>query len=772
MKIRTFLLTALMLLGGLICRAQYQAKDLEKLIKQFNEVTSNSEKAAILYKIGLWYEQDKGYEKEIQYLEQAYQLERKTGNKTGQINNLQHMVYAYKQTGLYPDAINHSQDLLRLHKKQNNQTAYNKTLKDISLLHKLNHDYKSAIKIDRQLVAIYKKSDDQKSLVKTYADLGFLNLELDNASQALKEYDKAQKINQNIAGQSNLQGDLMINMGFIFGRELKIQDKAKEYYEKALVLKQQTNDYSAQAMLHNEIGQIDYKSGQKKKAQQHAQKAIALAKAHPGDQKYNTLARSYQLLADLHAKDNDHKTSARYYAQYLEVQNVLDSLENERLSQQQKQLRKMQAENKRTKSRLFAKERRRSRMQDQLLKQENELKALKIREKEADIIRKQQELQQEQLKTAELEKDKVVQLLALAEQKQKTAEQSALAEKRRLLAERQKLENEKKQEELERAKQEKIAIEKEKELQKTKLDAAKKAEKLKEQELQHVKERGQLRDYLFILFAVVVVLVIMGLISTVRSRKKLQVKNNLLNEANNEINEQKEEILVQNEELNTRNQQIEMERVKSDNLLLNILPFETAQELKDKGSATPQRYGQVSVLFTDFKGFTKLAEELAPEDVITELNHCFTAFDDICKKHNIEKIKTIGDAYMAAGGVPVANTSNPIDAINAGLEMQAFMTKWKADKIAKNLPVWELRLGIHTGEIVAGVVGKNKFAYDIWGDTVNLASRMESSGEPGMVNISGDTYELVKDHFKTEYRGKIKAKNKGEVDMYFVKGTA
>ncbi len=769
MKIRIFLFAALMLLGGLTCKAQYQAKDLERLLKQYNETTSNSEKAEILYKIGLWYEHDKGYEKEIQYLEQAYQLERKADNEAGQINNLEHMIYAYKQTGLYPDAINHSKDLLKLYRKQNNDNAYNKTLKDLSMLYKLNHNYRQAIETDQELIAIHKTNNDQKALVKTYADLGFLNLELDNASQALKAYDNAQRINQSIAGQTNLQGDLLINMGFIFGRELNLPDRAKDYYRKALVLKQQTNDYSAQALLHNEIGQIDYKSGRKKEAQKDAQKAIALAKNHPGNQKYNTLAKSYQLLADLHAKDNDHKTSAQYYAQYLEVQNVLDSLDSQHLRAQQKKLRKVQAEHKKTRSRLFAKERRRNRMQDQILKQENELKALKIKEKEADIIRKQQLLQQEQLKTAELEKDKVIQLLALAEQKQKTAEQSALAEKQRLLTEKQKLENEKKQEALERAEQERIAIEKEKELQKIKLDAVQKAEKLKAQELQYVKERNRMRDYLFVLFAIVVVLVIMGLVSTVRSRKKLQAKNNLLNEANHEINEQKEEILVQNEELNTRNQQIETERVKSDNLLLNILPFETAQELKDKGSATPRHYKQVSVLFTDFKGFTQLAETLPPEDVITELNHCFTAFDDICKKHNIEKIKTIGDAYMAAGGIPVPNTSNPVDVINAGLEMQAFMTQWKAEKVAQNLPVWELRLGIHTGEIVAGVVGKNKFAYDIWGDTVNLASRMESSGEIGMVNISGSTYELVKDHFKTEYRGKIKAKNKGEIDMYFVK---
>jgi adenylate cyclase len=213
---------------------------------------------------------------------------------------------------------------------------------------------------------------------------------------------------------------------------------------------------------------------------------------------------------------------------------------------------------------------------------------------------------------------------------------------------------------------------------------------------------------------------------------------------------------------------IENEKDKSDKLLLNILPFETAEELKEKGSATPKHYEMVTVLFTDFKGFTSIAEKLTPELLVEELNHCFLEFDLIIDKYNLEKIKTIGDSYMCAGGIPVANSSNPIDAVMAGLEIQAYMEQLKAERLAKGLECWELRIGINTGKVIAGVVGKNKFAYDIWGDAVNVASRMESSGAPGKVNISGETYELVKDHFTFEYRGKVKAKNKGEIDMYFV----
>ena len=190
--------------------------------------------------------------------------------------------------------------------------------------------------------------------------------------------------------------------------------------------------------------------------------------------------------------------------------------------------------------------------------------------------------------------------------------------------------------------------------------------------------------------------------------------------------------------------------------------------MKEKGSATPKHYDMVSVLFTDFKGFTKIAEKLTAQELIEELNYCFFEFDKIINKNNLEKIKTIGDAYMCAGGIPLANQTNPIDIVRAGLEIKAFMDQLKIDREQQGKDYWELRIGIHTGQVVAGVVGKNKFAYDIWGDAVNTASRMESSGIPGQVNISGTTYEFIKDQFNCTHRGKIQAKNKGEIDMYIV----
>lgn len=216
------------------------------------------------------------------------------------------------------------------------------------------------------------------------------------------------------------------------------------------------------------------------------------------------------------------------------------------------------------------------------------------------------------------------------------------------------------------------------------------------------------------------------------------------------------------------NKILDRQNVQIENLLLNILPREVAQELQTEGQATPRFYENVSVLFTDFKGFTRLADKLTPQDLVTELNECFMAFDDVIEKHGLEKIKTIGDSYMCAGGIPVANEDHFINIINAGIEIQEYMQVRNIKRVAMGLPAWELRIGIHTGPIVAGVVGRKKYAYDIWGSTVNIASRMESNGEPGKVNISASTYNLVKDYFDCSYRGKISAKNIGEIEMYFV----
>jgi class 3 adenylate cyclase len=214
---------------------------------------------------------------------------------------------------------------------------------------------------------------------------------------------------------------------------------------------------------------------------------------------------------------------------------------------------------------------------------------------------------------------------------------------------------------------------------------------------------------------------------------------------------------------------IEEEKERSDALLLNILPEETALELKEKGKVKAKKYDSVTVLFTDFKGFTSYSEKLSPEALVETIDFYFSKFDAIIEKYGLEKIKTIGDAYMCVGGLHETEENHATRMVSAAMEIVSFVEETKNDVAASEL-TFDIRIGINTGPVVAGVVGTHKFAYDIWGDAVNVASRMESMSEPGKINISEDTFALIKDEFNCTYRGEIEAKNRGALKMYFVEG--
>jgi adenylate cyclase len=207
------------------------------------------------------------------------------------------------------------------------------------------------------------------------------------------------------------------------------------------------------------------------------------------------------------------------------------------------------------------------------------------------------------------------------------------------------------------------------------------------------------------------------------------------------------------------------ERRKSDKLLLNILPAEVAKELKEKGSTTAQSYDEVTVLFTDFVNFTSVAESMNPQALVNELHTCFKAFDSIISKYGIEKIKTIGDAYLAVAGLPRPDKDHADKVVKAAIEILQYV---KARKRELGANSFDIRIGINSGSVVAGIVGVKKFAYDIWGDTVNTAARMEQNSETGRINISESTYALVKGKVNCTFRGELEVKNKGKMAMYFV----
>lgn len=224
------------------------------------------------------------------------------------------------------------------------------------------------------------------------------------------------------------------------------------------------------------------------------------------------------------------------------------------------------------------------------------------------------------------------------------------------------------------------------------------------------------------------------------------------------------------EKVQLRTRELKEEKEKSERLLLNILPGEIADELKLHGKVQPRRFDQVSMIFLDIVEFTKIAERMPPEQLIEELDYYFQVIDTVFSKHGVEKIKTIGDAYLAVTGLPVPDERHALRALEAAIEILDFIKKEKEKRAAEGRMAFDVRIGIHSGSVIAGVVGNTKFAFDIWGDDVNIAARLESSGEKGRINVSESTWRLVNGHYKFEQRGRVNAKYKGEIEMYFLEG--
>ena len=215
-------------------------------------------------------------------------------------------------------------------------------------------------------------------------------------------------------------------------------------------------------------------------------------------------------------------------------------------------------------------------------------------------------------------------------------------------------------------------------------------------------------------------------------------------------------------------EELKKEKERSDELLLNILPDTIAQEIKNTGKVEPRFYSSASIMFSDFSGFTKLSEQMEPKSLIDLLNQYFSVFDGIVAKHGLEKLKTIGDAYMCVSGLPAETRGHAIRICLASLEIQNYMKRTNEKREKMRMPRWDMRIGIHSGPVIAGVVGERKFTYDIWGDAVNTAALLEQNGEPGRVNISATTYQQVNEMFDTVERGKITSGKKGDIPMYFL----
>jgi class 3 adenylate cyclase/HAMP domain-containing protein len=266
-----------------------------------------------------------------------------------------------------------------------------------------------------------------------------------------------------------------------------------------------------------------------------------------------------------------------------------------------------------------------------------------------------------------------------------------------------------------------------------------------------------------------------ALIGSGRLHNKIEVKPqdelgdlaNAFNSMADNLDHARTELTRANAELETKHQQVERQRQVSDSLLLNILPEEIAGELRENDAVEPKYFEDVSILFTDFVGFTLSTEKLAAEDLVHLLNEYFTAFDNIATRYGIEKMKTIGDSYMCVSGMPRRNPAHPVDMVLAAFEMLHAVEELGR---REGSPGWKVRIGIHTGSVIAGVVGIKKFAFDVWGESVNYSSRMESSSAPNRINVSERTHSRIKDFIACEHRGKVLTKDKRELDMYFADG--
>ena len=252
-------------------------------------------------------------------------------------------------------------------------------------------------------------------------------------------------------------------------------------------------------------------------------------------------------------------------------------------------------------------------------------------------------------------------------------------------------------------------------------------------------------------------------------KENAQLQDTVNRELEAKVSLRTKEIFNQKEEINEQKLNLEKEKERSEGLLLNILPQEVADELKLTGKATPKFHKMVSILFVDITKFSNMVKHTKAANLVEDLDYIFSAFDEIVEKYKLEKIKTIGDAYMCVCGLTDEVKNHALNCVLAANEMIEFMKEWRKTKVTKNEDELNLRAGIHSGAVTAGVVGKIKFQFDIWGDAVNLAARMESSSETSLINISEATQQLIKEDFKCEYRGKFPVKNMGEVDMYFVR---
>jgi adenylate cyclase len=520
---------------------------------------------------------------------------------------------------------------------------------------------------------------------------------------------------------------LYINMGIAL-HNIHRTKEGLEYLFRAQAILLQRNDMIGLSSLEHIIATVYSSAKDHYNALSHNDAAIKYAKS---TQQNDVLKRAYSTASKIYLNLNDYEKALYYYGLYFTLENTANQEDQRQrllLTERSSQLRASESEIRFLLAQQEIKERdlKQFRYEQEKLEKSNALLAADAQKKELEVqlLYKQTEVDQATVREKTALALQAQGKLSLAAQALETERQSALIDKL------------KQTETIERA--EKLASE-------GRVALLRKEKEFVDMQLSATEEFERNTYIIGGLGALVLIFMAVSWWYARRTGRRLR---------------------LQNQKIEAQKNQIENERSKSDRLLRNILPEEIADELKTRGYADPKLYDSATVLFTDFVNFTKLSENLPPGQIISELDECFLAFDEIIDRHGLEKIKTIGDAFMCAGGLPIANETHASDAVRAALEINQWLKQ--RNELNPKAVFREMRVGIHTGQVVAGVIGKNKFAYDIWGDAVNLASRLEEQGENGRVNISQTTYNAVKHQFECSWRGQREVHNKGLVDMYFI----
>lgn len=662
--------------------------------------------------------------KGLEYADKAIALAEKLSDK-------KYLAGAYSAKGTNKMGLNDYNAALELYNKAlainlriDDQQGIANNYNNMGVVYNANFEYPKALEYYQKTLSINERLGNKKGLINALGNMGNIYNELRDYQMAIEYYQKALVLCEETGNMQAMSG-ILVNIGNAYTQKLDY-DKALEYKQKALEISEKLGNKPSIANNLSNIGNVYTKLANYPQALQNHQRALAI---NESIQDKKGMASSLSGLSTVYMLQKNYPLAADYANKALQLSQSIGLLRTE--SEALMNLSKIYEFTNHYDSAYLA-YRRYIVLRDSVDNVEIQ-KQVTQKTLQYEFGKKEDSLRQQQLIT-DIKLNQ--QILLAAKQKQELIlKQNSidLAEKERSL---QHLAYLKTQADLQyaqsqnKAKEEQLIMaENEKKLQAAQVN-------LQSAQLQLIDKELQSKKTAQIFYILGIGLLILLSFFIFRNFKNQQKSNGI----------------------------IRLEKKKSDDLLRNILPKEVADELKEKGEALARHYDAVTVLFTDFVDFTRFSESRSPQQLVSELHACFRAFDEIMDKHGLEKIKTIGDAYMAVSGLPMPDTQHALKAARAALEIQQYIQQRQQTQPGG----FEIRIGLNSGPVVAGIVGARKFAYDIWGDTVNTAARMESSSLPGKINISGTTFANLRNQFQCTYRGKIPAKNKGDIDMYFL----